>query len=53
MTKRNELLEEDILKTIEKARYVASEEDKDRKSLLYIIVLVLVTLAVVLSLVMH
>lgn len=48
--KKNSLLEEDIRKQIEEVRYQAPKEQKDRRSLFYLIVIFLVTLAVVFSL---
>ncbi|MCI5871743.1 MULTISPECIES: hypothetical protein [Streptococcus] len=50
MAKRNELLDEDILKNIDEARYKPSKKKKDRKPLFYLIVVFLVTLSVLLSL---
>lgn len=50
MPHHNDLLAEEISKTIEKARYVEPKEEKTKKSLFYTLILCLVTLAVLLSL---
>ena len=50
MADRNTLLDEDIQKRIKEIRYEKPNEVKNRKSIFYIIVVVLVTLSVLLSL---
>ena len=50
MADRNTLLDEDIQKRIKEIRYEKPNEVKNRKSIFYIIVGVLVTLSVLLSL---
>ncbi|MBM7636162.1 hypothetical protein [Streptococcus saliviloxodontae] len=53
MSKKNELLEQDILEKIDKARYEKPEKEKNRHSIFYLVVVTLVTLAVVYSLVRY
>lgn len=50
--KKNELLEKEIKQTISEARYVITQDKKDKKKEMnfYLVVVVLVTLAVLLSL---
>ena len=50
MTKKNELLDQDIEKRIEDARYEKGDTEKNTKSIFYIIIVCLVTLSVILSL---
>ena len=50
MTDRNKLLDEDIHKRIKEIRYEKPDEVKNRKSIFYIIVVVLVTISVLISL---
>lgn len=50
MADRNTLLDEDIQKRIKEIRYEKPNEVKNRKSIFYIIVIVLVTLSVLISL---
>lgn len=50
MAKKNELLENDIQQRIDDARYEKPEENKNRQSIFYLIVVFLVTLSVILSL---
>lgn len=50
MTKKNPLLEEEILSNIQEARYVEPKKEKQRRSIFYLVVITLVTLAVLFSL---
>lgn len=50
MTKKNPLLEDEILKDIQEARYVEPKKEKHKRSIFYLAVIFLVTLAVVFSL---
>ncbi|WP_159796562.1 hypothetical protein [Streptococcus halichoeri] len=50
MTQKNKLLEADIAHKIKKARQTRPKEDKEKKSLLNFLVLLLVTIAVLISL---
>ncbi|HFH9836906.1 TPA: hypothetical protein ACGOVD_000391 [Streptococcus suis] len=50
MSKKNSLLEEEIHQSIEKARYVEPEKEKEKKPIFYLIIVGLVTVAVIFSL---
>ena len=50
MTKRNELLEDDIHERISAVRYEKSEKEKTKQSPFYLLVVILVTLSVLFSL---
>ncbi|AGM98258.1 hypothetical protein [Streptococcus iniae] len=53
MTKRNELLDKDIQERIDNARFEKGDEEKNKQSLFYLIVVVLVTLSVLFPLLRH
>lgn len=50
MTRRNELLEEDIKRSIQDSRFVEPKKQKQKKPIFYLTVVCLVTLAVLISL---
>lgn len=50
MPDKNELLDQEIKRQIDKARQSVPEKDKDKKPLFYTIVIILVTIAVLYSL---
>lgn len=50
MTKKNQLLEDDIHQQIQEARYVEPKSEKKGRSLFYKIIIFLMTLAVLFSL---
>ncbi|HEL1614103.1 hypothetical protein J5571_04600 [Streptococcus suis] len=50
MTKKNQLLEDEITQQIQEARYVEPKPDKKRRGLFYKTIIFLVTLAILYSL---
>lgn len=50
MAKKNELLEKDIQDRLEDLKYEKPEKTKNRQSIFYIMVVILVTLSVIMSL---
>ncbi|HFS1373068.1 TPA: hypothetical protein ACHWN8_001219 [Streptococcus suis] len=50
MTKKNQLLEDEIIQQIQEARYVEPKPDKKRRGLFYKTIIFLVTLAILYSL---
>lgn len=50
MPKRNELLNKEIKMSIDKLRYKEPESEHDKRPTFYLVVLILVTVAVILSL---
>ncbi|HFE9498196.1 TPA: hypothetical protein ACHWSW_000988 [Streptococcus agalactiae] len=50
MPKRNELLNKEIKVSIDKLRYKEPESEHDKRPTFYLVVLILVTVAVILSL---
>lgn len=50
MSKKNELLDQDILQRIEDARFEKGDKEKQKRSIFYVTIVILVTLSVIFSL---